>query len=113
VVPLPFELQVDPAVGEPFGVQPGAEADRAEHLRGSGFEQPGALARLAVGPAAILDHHRVDAAERQQVGKQQPGRAGSDDADLRARGNGHNAFQVSVYEGRTRVHKTNARGAGL
>jgi hypothetical protein len=62
VVPLPVELQVDPVVLEPFGLQPVAEADRAEHLRGSGFEQPGALARLAVSPAAVLDHDRVDAA---------------------------------------------------
>jgi hypothetical protein len=62
MVPLPLELQVDPAVLESFGIHPGSEADRAEHLHGPGFEQPGPLARLAVGPAAVLDHHRVDAA---------------------------------------------------
>jgi hypothetical protein len=84
VVPLPLELQVDPAVLEAFGVHPGAEADRAEQLDRPGFEQAGPLPRLAVGPAAVLDHDRVDAAQGQQVGKKQAGRPGSDDADLGA-----------------------------
>jgi hypothetical protein len=62
MVPLSFELQVDPAVVEPFGLHPVAEADRAEHLHRSGFKQPSPLARLAVSPAAVLDDDRVDAA---------------------------------------------------
>ena len=84
MMPLPLELQVDPAVLEPLGVQPVAEADRAQQPHGTGLEQPGSLPRLAVGPAAVLDHHRLDAAQGQQMRKQQAGRAGSDDADLRA-----------------------------
>ena len=49
------------------------------------LEQPGPLPRLAVGPAADLDQHRVDAAQREQMRQQQPGRAGLDDAYLGAR----------------------------
>ena len=60
------------------------EADRAEQFDRPGFEQPSPLPRLAVGPAAVLDHDRVDAPQGEQVGKQQAGRAGSDDADLGA-----------------------------
>jgi len=49
-----------------------------------GSEQAGPLPRLAVGPAAVLHHDGVDAAQGQQVGKQQAGRAGPDDSDLSA-----------------------------
>jgi hypothetical protein len=82
VVPLPLELQVDPAVFEAFGVHPLPEADRPEQLDRSGLEQPRPLPRLAVSPAAVLDHDRVDAAQGQQIGKQQASGPGSDDADL-------------------------------
>ena len=82
VVPLPLELQVDTAVLETFGVHSHPEADRAEQLDRPGFEQPGPLSRLAVGPAAVLDHDRVDAAQRKQMGKEQAGRTGSDNTDL-------------------------------
>jgi len=82
VVPLTLELQVDPAVLEALGVHPGAETDRAEQFDRAGLEQPGPLPRLTVGPAAILHHDRVDAAQGEQVGQQQAGGAGSDDADL-------------------------------
>jgi hypothetical protein len=82
VVPLPLELEVDPAVLEALGVHPGAQADRAEQLDRAGLEQPGPLPGLAVGPAAVLHHDRVDPAQRQQVGEQQARRAGPDDRDL-------------------------------
>ena len=85
MVPLPVELQVDPAVLETLGVHPLAEADRAQQLDGARLEQSGPLPGLAVVPAAVLHHDRVDAAQGQQVGQQQAGRAGPDDADLGAR----------------------------
>ena len=89
MVPLPRELQVDPAVLETLGVHPLPQADRAEQLDRAGLQQPGALPGLAVGPAAVLYHDRVDAAQGQQVRQQQAGRPGPDDADLRARASAH------------------------
>ena len=71
---------------EALGVHPLAQADRAEQLDGAGFQQPGALPRLAVGPAADLHDHRVDAAQREQMRQQQPGGARADDAYLGPRG---------------------------
>ena len=84
MVPLALELQVDPAVFEAFGVHPLAQADRAEQLHRTGLEQAGPLPRLAVGPAAVLHHDGLDAAQGQQVGEQQAGRPGPDDPDLSA-----------------------------
>jgi len=81
-MPLAFELQVDPAVFEALGVQPRAEADHAEQFDRARLEQAGPLPRLAVGPAAVFHHDRVDPAQGQQVRQQQPGRSGPDDADL-------------------------------
>ncbi len=75
MVPLPRELQVDPAVLETLGVHPLPQADRAEQLDRAGLQQPGALPGLAVGPAAVLYHDRVDAAQGQQVRQQQAGPA--------------------------------------
>jgi hypothetical protein len=82
VMPLAFELQVDTAVFEPLSVHPRTEADRAEQLDRAGLEQAGPLPCLTVGPAAVLHHDRVDAAQRQQVREQQAGGSGPDDADL-------------------------------
>ena len=73
VVPLALELQVDPAVLEALGVHPAGQADRAEQVDGAGLEQPGPLPRLAVGPAAVLHHDRVDAARAPADGKEQAG----------------------------------------
>ncbi len=82
MVPLAFELQVDPAVFEALGVHPVAETDGTEQFDRAGLEQASPLPRLAVGPAAVLHHDRVDAPQGQQVGEQQARRAGPDDADL-------------------------------
>ena len=82
MVPLAFELQVDPAVFEALGVHPLAEADGAEQLDRACLEQAGPLPRLAIGPAAVLHHDGLDATQGQQMGKQQARRAGPDDADL-------------------------------
>ncbi len=83
-MPFALELQVDPAVFEALGVHPVAQADRAEQFHRARLEQAGPLPRLAVGPAAVLHHDGIDAAQGQQVGKQQAGRAGPDDSDLSA-----------------------------
>ena len=82
MVPLAVELQVDPAVFEALDVHPLAEADDAEQFDRAGLEQAGPLPRLTVGPAAVLHHDRVDAPQGQQVGEQQAGGPGPDDADL-------------------------------
>jgi hypothetical protein len=67
VVPLPRELQVDPVVLDPLGVQPLADPGRAEQLDGAGLEHPGPLPGLAVRPRPVLHQHGIDARERQQV----------------------------------------------
>ncbi len=67
MVPLALELEVDAAVFEALGIHSRAEADGAEQFDGARLEQAGPLPRLAVGPAAVLDHDRVDSAQRQQV----------------------------------------------
>ena len=41
-----------------------------DRMDAEGLEQAGPLPRLAVGPAAVLHHDRVDAAQGQQVGEQ-------------------------------------------
>ena len=87
-LPPPGELQVDAAVLEALPVQPGGQPGLAEQGHAARLEQPGPLPRLAVAPAAVLHQHGVDAAQRQQMGQQQPGRAGPDDAYLRAFGAG-------------------------
>ena len=75
MVPLPAELEVDPAVLQALGVQPGAGPGRAQQVGAALLQHPGPLPGLAVGPAAQLDDHRVDAAQRQQVRQQQAGPA--------------------------------------
>ncbi len=50
VVALPRELQVDPVVLDPLGVQPLADPGRAEQLDGAGLEHAGPLPGLAVRP---------------------------------------------------------------
>ena len=82
VVPFAGELKVDAVVLEPLRVEPAPEADLAEQLHGGRFEHPGALPRLAVGAAPVLDHDGVDPGQGEQVGEEQAGRAGPDDADL-------------------------------
>jgi hypothetical protein len=84
MVPPALELQVDPAVLEALGVHPLAEADRAEQLDRARLEQAGPLPRLAVGPAAVLYHDGVDAAQAQQVREQQACWSSPDDGDLSA-----------------------------
>jgi hypothetical protein len=53
-----------------------------EDLDGTVLEHARADARLHVLARAVLDDDRLDALLRQQVGEQEPGRSGADDADL-------------------------------
>ena len=45
---------------------------------------PARIAVLDVVAAAVLEHDRLDPLPLEQPGERQPGRAGADDADLRA-----------------------------
>ena len=89
MVPLAAELEVDAVVLEPLRVQPAPEADLAQQFHRGRFEHPGALPRLAVGAAPVLDHDGVDSGQGEQMGQEQAGRAGSDDADLGSLPDGH------------------------
>ncbi len=84
MVPLAGELQVDAAVLESLPVEPVRQASLAQQPDAAVLDHARALPGLAVGAAAYLHDHRVDAAEREQMGQQQPSRAGPDDAYLRA-----------------------------
>ena len=85
MVPLAGELEVDPAVLQALAVQAAGQPGLAEQRDAAVLQHAGPLAGLAVGPAAVFDQDRVDAAQRQQVGQQQAGRPGPDDPDLGAR----------------------------
>ena len=86
VVPLAVELQVDAAVLDPLGVHPAGQPELAQQRGDVVLEHAGALAGLDVLAAAVLQDDGVHARPGQQLPEQQPGRAGTDDADL---GPGH------------------------
>ena len=85
VMPLALELEVDPAVLQALVVEAGGEASRPQEGDAAVLKHAGPLACLAVRPAAQFDEHRVDAAQREQMRKQQARRAGADDAYLSSR----------------------------
>jgi hypothetical protein len=84
VVPLTSELEVDAAVLEPLAAEPIGEPGRPQQLDAAVLDDACPLPRLAVGAAADLYDHGIDAAESEQVRQQQPGRACPDNAYLRA-----------------------------
>jgi len=86
VLPIAVELQVDPAMLKTLAVEPAGQPGRAEQPNATVLEHASPLAGFAVSPAAALDQDRLDAAEREQVREQQPGRARADDAYLGANG---------------------------
>src|SRR6202035_1544955 len=96
VVALPVELHVDAVVLKPLRVQSVPKPDRTQQLDRGRLKHPGALPRLAVGPAAVLDAHRVDSAEGKQVRKEQARRPRADDSDLRALMHGHVAHPSRI-----------------
>jgi hypothetical protein len=68
----------------PFGVEPPVNADFAQQIDGGLFQHAGADARFDIGAAALLEEHAIDPGLPQQLRQEQPGRARSDDSDLRA-----------------------------
>jgi len=75
-------------VDHAFAVQPVGQPDLGEQVDGAVFEHAGPDPPLDVRPAVVLQHDRVDAGEVQQVGEDESGRSGADDADLGTHQNG-------------------------
>jgi hypothetical protein len=69
---------------EAFALQALADAGLDEQLDRPVLEHAGADALLDVLAAAILEHHRLDSLEMEQVPEQQAGRARADNSHLRA-----------------------------
>ena len=102
-VALARELELDPVVDEPLALQPLARACLHEEVDDRLLDHPGADARLDVLAAAVFEDHRLDALELEEVAEREPGRAGADDAHLRAR-----AAHPSPFSSRTRWAIANA-----
>ena len=81
-MPAPVEAQLEAVVDEALAVQALGDAGLVEQVDGRLLEHAGAHARLDVLARARLEHDRLDALQVQQVGQQQPGRAGPHDPDL-------------------------------
>ncbi len=77
---------VDAVMHHGLALEPGADTGVHQHVRDPMLHQAGAHARLAIGPAAVLDDDAGNAGEVQQMRQHQPGRSRSDDADLGAHG---------------------------
>jgi hypothetical protein len=69
-------------VDEALAVQALGDAGGVEQVDRRLLEHAGPHAGLDVGARARLEHDRLDALQVQQVGQQQPGRAGPHDPDL-------------------------------
>ena len=81
-VPAPVEAQLEAVVDQALAMQAVGQAGLVEQVDRALLEHAGAHARLDVLAAACLEDHGRDALSRQQVGQQQPGRAGAHDPDL-------------------------------
>ena len=79
------ELQLDAVVNEALALEalPGARLD--QEVGDALLDHAGANACLDVLAAPVFEDHRVDALEVQEVTEHESGRAGADDAHLRAR----------------------------
>ena len=78
------EAQVDCVVEEGFALQACADTRSREQIHRALLEHAGADGLEDVLAAAALEHDGVDAAQVEQVGKQEARGARADDADLRA-----------------------------
>ena len=83
-VALAVELQLDARVDEALAAQALPDACVGEEVDDALLEHAGADARLDVLAAAVLEDHRLDPVEVEQLREHQAGRAGADDRDLRA-----------------------------
>ena len=79
---LAAEAQLDPAVDHPLAVQAVRDAGLRQHVDGALLEHARAHAVLDVLARAGLQHDAVDPLAPEQVGEQQAGGPGPDDADL-------------------------------
>lgn len=78
------EGQFDAVVAVTVPVHPCGDAGSDQEVDGVLFEDSGTVGLFDLPAAAQIDHDRVDPGAGQQVGEHESGRAGSDDADLRA-----------------------------
>ena len=78
------ELQLDAVVDDPLTLQSLAHAGGDEQVGRALLEHAGADSVLDVVATPILDDDGLDPFDLQQPGQRQAGRAGADDADLRA-----------------------------
>jgi hypothetical protein len=81
---LPGELELDAVVDETLPLQPVACTGVDEEVDDALLQHAGTDARLDVLAAAVFQDDRVDALAVQQVAEREPGRACTDDADLRS-----------------------------
>ncbi len=81
---LPPEPQLDAVMDQALAQHPLPRARADESVHRALLQHAGPHPVLHVVAAAGLQHHRLDAAQVQQVGQQQPGRPGADDRDLSA-----------------------------
>ena len=82
---LARERQVDAPVHHPLAAESFADADRGHQVDGSLFEHARADALDHVVLAPVFENDGVDARTMEQMPEHQPGRPGSDDADLGAK----------------------------
>jgi hypothetical protein len=83
-VALAPELELDAVVDDALALHPSADACVPQQVDRALLEHARADPALDVVAAAVLEHDRLDALAREQLGQRQPGGPGSDDADLRA-----------------------------
>src|SRR5690606_30962657 len=95
-VALALEAQFDAVVLVAVAQHAVAHARAHEHVDGALLEDAGADGLLDVLAAALVDHDRGDARAVEEVGEQEAGRAGPDDADLGADRFGHGDSFVSA-----------------
>ena len=76
------EADVEPVVDHAFAAHAPVEAEIGERVDRAGLQHAGAHPRLDMGAAARLEHDRLDAAPRQEMGEKQARGSCSDDPDL-------------------------------
>src|SRR2546421_5538905 len=88
---LPGEAKLDAVVHQTLLGHPIADAARDQEVRRSRFEHPGADSLLDILSTARLQHDGFNTLTVEEMGEQEPGGAGPDDADL-----GHPASACST-----------------
>ena len=83
-VTLAPEAQLDAVMDQSFALHARADAGLDEEVDRALLQHAGADALLDIGAAAVLEDHRIDPLEMEEMGQEQAGRPGSDDPHLRA-----------------------------